>query len=162
MLIVSSKRLQKCRNQNINFSGVKIEFLGVYIDNTLSWNAHIDFISKKILRKLAVLRRVSYFMQPNALQRAFNSIMFPHFTYCCSVQCNVNKQLYLDKLKLQKKAARILLNVRNILTPTSFLFSSLSWMPNKDFFMFRQVILSYKVLHNQMSDYLSVFRYTGC
>lgn len=60
----------------------------------------------------------------------------------------------------QKKAARILLNVRDILTPTSFLFSCLSWMPIKDYFMFRQVIFLYKVLYNQMPAYLSVFRYT--
>lgn len=82
MLIGSSKRLQKCRNLNINFSGVQIEFvkqaklLGIYIDNTLSWNAHIDFISKKIIGKLAVLRRVSYFMPPNALQEVLIALCF--------------------------------------------------------------------------------------
>ena len=60
MLIGTSKRLQKCRNLSINFNDVQIEFvkqarlLGVYIDNTLSWDVHVDFISKKILRKLAV------------------------------------------------------------------------------------------------------------
>lgn len=138
------------------------KLLGVYIDNTLSWDAHINFISKKILGKLVVLRRVSNFMPPNALiLKVFNSIVFLHFTYFCTVWCNVNNQLYLDKLfKLQKKAARILLNIRDILTPTSFLFSCLSWMPTKDYFMFRQVIFLYKVLHNQMPDYLSVFQYT--
>lgn len=72
---------------NIYFSGVQIEFvkqaklLGVYIDNTSSWNVHIDFISKKILGKLAV----SYFMPPNALQKVFNIIVFPHFTVLSGV-----------------------------------------------------------------------------
>lgn len=43
------QKATKSRNLNINFNGVQIEFvkqtklLGVYIDNTLSWNAHIDF-----------------------------------------------------------------------------------------------------------------------
>lgn len=100
-------------------------------------------------------------MPPNALQKVFNSIVFPHFTYCCTIWCNVNNQLHLDQfLKLQKKASRILLNVRDILTPTIFLFSCLSWMPIKDYFTFRQVIFLYKVLHNQMPAYFSVFRYT--
>lgn len=83
-----------------------------------------------------MLRRMSYFMPPNALLKVFNSIVFPHFTYCCTVWCNVKNQLYLDKLfKLQKNAVRILLNVQDILTPTSFLFSCLSWMPIKDNFI---------------------------
>jgi hypothetical protein len=41
----------KCRNLNIDFNGVQIEFvkqaklLGVYIDSTLSWDAHVEFVS---------------------------------------------------------------------------------------------------------------------
>jgi hypothetical protein len=68
MLIGTTQRLLKCRNLNIDFNGVRIEFvkqaqlLGAYIDSSLSWDTHVEFVSKKIIRKLAVLKRVSYFM----------------------------------------------------------------------------------------------------
>jgi hypothetical protein len=54
----------------------------------------------------------SYFMPSNALLKAYNSIVFPHFTYCCTVWSDVKNQFYLEKVfKLQKRAARILLNI---------------------------------------------------
>jgi hypothetical protein len=96
----------KCRNLNIDFNGVQIEFvkqarlLVVYIDKTLSWDALVEFVSKKIIRKLAVPKRVSYLMPSNALLKVYNSIPPPplHFTYCCTVWPNVKNQFYLENV----------------------------------------------------------------
>ena len=100
-------------------------------------------------------------MPSNALLKVYNRIVFHHFTYCSTVWSNVKNQFYLEKVfKLQKRAARILLNNRDIRTPTSFLFSSLNWMPIRDFYMYRKVVFLFKVLYTQMPNYLNVFRFT--
>lgn len=52
---------------------------GVYIDNTFSWNVHVEIITKKIVRKLVVLKRVSYFMPPNALLYFVPRFLDSHF-----------------------------------------------------------------------------------
>lgn len=89
-------------------------YLGVYMDNTLSWDDLFDFISKKIIEKLIVLRRVSYFVPLN--YRFLIALYFQiSLIVVLTVLCNVNNQLYLDKLwKLRKWAAKILLNGRDI------------------------------------------------
>jgi hypothetical protein len=113
MIIGTTQTLLKCKNLNIDLNGVGIEFvkqpklLGVYINWTLSWDAHVEFVSKKIIRKLAILKRVSYLMPSNALLKIYSSIVFSHFTYCCTVWSNVKNPFYLEKVfKLQKKGSK--------------------------------------------------------
>jgi hypothetical protein len=117
MLIGTTERLLQCGNLDIDFKGVQITFvkeatlLGIYIDDTFSWDAPVEFVTKKVIGKLAVLKSVSYFMPSNALLKVYNSIDFPHFTYCCTVWSKVKNQFYLEKVsKLQTRAERILLN----------------------------------------------------
>lgn len=46
------------------------QLLNVFkIDNTLSWDVYVKCIAKKIVKKkeLSMLRKVSYFMPPNAM-----------------------------------------------------------------------------------------------
>ena len=56
--------------------------LGVYVDEHLSWNAHISHISKKIASGINALKRCRPFVPFETLIYAFNSIVQPHFDYC--------------------------------------------------------------------------------
>ena len=97
-----------------------------------------------------------------ALLKIFNTMVFPHFTYCCNIWSNPKNAESMKKLStLQKRAARVILNIRIFQTPSSFMFSQLNWMPLADYFNFRKVILVFKVLHGLMPDYLNVFRYVS-
>jgi len=59
--------------------------------------------------------------------------------YCSSVWSNPTNSSLTERLvKLQKRAARVILEVKDILTPTSSLLKSLSWMPINDFYTFRK------------------------
>jgi hypothetical protein len=60
--------------------------------------------------------------------------------------------------KLQKRAARIILN-KTFYTPTTEMMQQLRWMPTSDYFIYRAIILVFKVLHGFTPDYLNVFRY---
>jgi hypothetical protein len=55
----------------------------------------------------------------------------------------------------------ILLNDRDIRSPTNFLFSSLNWMPIRDLYMYKKVVFLFKVLYTQMPNYLNMFRFIG-
>ena len=45
----------------------KTKFLGVIIDENLSWKNHIDAISKTISRNIGVINKVKYFMPERIL-----------------------------------------------------------------------------------------------
>ena len=82
--------------------------IGVWLDENLTWNEHIDKISKKIASGIGALKRIRSFVPPTTLQFIYNSLVQPHFDYCCVVWDNCNKTL-ADKLqKLQNRAARVL------------------------------------------------------
>ena len=85
--------------------------------------------------------------------------MFPHFNYCCTVWCAAKNKTFIDRLfRLQKRAGRIILNVKQTQTSTMDILHTLKWMPVHDYFMYRKLILTYKVLNNLTPQYLNVFK----
>ena len=62
-----------------------IKYLGVYIDKSLDWKKHIQEISKKVSRSLGVIKYCKRFLPFDTLKCLYNSIVDPHFRYCCPV-----------------------------------------------------------------------------
>jgi hypothetical protein len=72
-------------------------------------------------------------MSTELLLRIFNTIVFPHFNYCCPVWGNMKNKESLYKLcKLQKRAARIILN-KIFYTTTTEMMQQLRWIPLSDY-----------------------------
>lgn len=61
--------------------------------------------------------------------------------------------------KLQNRAARIILNVKTTQTSTVDIFRVLKWMPIQDYFIYRKLLLAFKVLKGMTPEYMNVFRY---
>ena len=139
MLIGTCQRLSKCKPFKIQIGDIVLEtvkpakLLGIHIDNCLTWSTHLDLSSSKLSRKLGVL----WFLWSDAKNRS-----------------NVDRLF-----KLQKRAARIILEVRDVLTPTHTILRQLKWMPLLDYFIFRKLILTFKVLHQMSPEYLNIFKY---
>ena len=147
MLIGTKQRLVKCRKICIEKNNVVLEtvdvakLLGVNIDCSLSWSYHIDVLTKKISKKLGVLLRLKSFMSSFALRKVYNSVIFPHFNYCCTIWSGAKNAVNIDKIfKLQKRAARIILNEQSVMTPSIVLFNKLKWMPMPDYFVHGKAI----------------------
>ena len=52
-------------------------FLGLTIDQHMTWNAHIQKISNKISRSLGVMNRLKRYLPQNILRTIYNSLIFP-------------------------------------------------------------------------------------
>ena len=123
------------------------KLLGVHIDECLTWSVHIDVLSKKLSQKIGILRRLRNFMSNAALLRI------------CTVWSAAKNKTFIDRLfRLQKKAGRIILNVKQTQTSTVNILHTLKWMPVHDYFMYRKLILTFKVLNNLTPQYLNVFK----
>ena len=62
------------------------KYLGVHIDQTLSWNVHVELLCKKIASGIGALKRVRSFVPHETLRSIFMSLVQPHFDYCNSVR----------------------------------------------------------------------------
>ena len=59
------------------------KFLGINIDNNLTWKAHINYITTKISKVVGVLLRLSKELSYNILIFIYNTIILPYYTYGC-------------------------------------------------------------------------------
>ena len=75
------------------------KFLGVLVDNTLTWSDHIDMVCNKVTRSLNLLYCLSWFL-PQPLLLYFKSYILPSFD-CCNVvwsECTKDEALRLETL----------------------------------------------------------------
>ena len=86
----------------------KTKFLGVIIDNRLSWRDHVNYISGKIARGIGILIKARAVLNKGTLITLYYSFVYPYYTYCNHIwgsSCSKNiKRLFV----LQKKAIRII------------------------------------------------------
>ena len=96
MIIVSQPKIKKLKNNLSSLPSFKVggeeinlvnetKYLGVMIDNCLTWESHINAVQKKISRAIGLLKYARNFIQTDTLINLYRSITEPHFRYCCSV-----------------------------------------------------------------------------
>ena len=138
----------KLSDETINIS-TKEKLLGVHIDNTLSWTAQVESIIKKCNSLLHLLNRIKCYLPIHTRKIFFNAYILPHIDYCCTVWGNINSTLTDCMIKLQKRAARIILD-KGIDTPSVEMFNQLSW--NR--VTFQKAVMMYKIFNNLTPSYL--------
>ena len=71
-------------NVKMNINGNKIKqvnfttFLGIYIDEHLSWAQHIDYLSKKIARNVGILSKLKHFLPMYIMNTLYYSLILSH------------------------------------------------------------------------------------
>ena len=87
MLLHSARRVVH-GSLTLNIDGLPIEqvrvfkFLGVHLNDTLTWSDHINKICLKVSRNLNLLRRISWFLPQPLLSLNLKSYILPTFDYC--------------------------------------------------------------------------------
>lgn len=87
-------------------------FLGVVIDDKLSWKPHINYLRKKVAKCVGVMQRASHALNQNALLKLYNSFVMSYLTYCIEIWGNSYRSNLLPLVTLQKKAIRIVHRVK--------------------------------------------------
>ena len=88
------------------FESAKIKYLGLILDNKLSWKHHIAELSKKLSRAVGLLYKVRQMCPTTVLRSLYFSLFNSHLSYGLAISGNA-KGSYIDKIKtLQKRALR--------------------------------------------------------
>ncbi len=132
----------------------KSKHLGMQVENTLRWNAHIDQLVKKLSSKFGILRRLRHIVPPATLLQLYNAIVVPHLDYGDIVyeSCIHNN---LDKLqKMQNQAARIISGSSHH-THRNDMYADLNWLSLKIRCLMHKCIIVYKCLNGMAHQYLN-------
>jgi len=81
-------------------------FVGVNIDNTLSWKHHIDLVNKCIRTKMGLLFKLRYFVPRYILVLLYKSFIQPHILYGIEVWGSSYKSRLNSIYLAQKMAVR--------------------------------------------------------
>ena len=87
-----------------------ITFLGITVDNKLSWKYHIDNTCKIISRNIGIINKLKYNFSPSSLLMLYSSLILPYLNYGILAWGNTHKSLIDRLLLLQKKSLRIIHN----------------------------------------------------
>ena len=122
------------------------KYLGVLIDESLTWEAHIDHIYKKLLKFTSIFYKLRNILPKVCLKNLYFSFIHPHILYGVEIYGNSCKT-YVDKLcKLNNKLLRILLN-KPLSTPVIDLYRSLNILPIPLLHEFQVLIFVYKCFY---------------
>ena len=83
----------------------EIVFLGVVIDEHLTWIPHISNVTRKISKAVGIMYKASFCLNKRALLTLYYSLVYPYLQYCVSVwgstyHTNLHRLILLQKKKL--------------------------------------------------------------
>ena len=84
------------------------KFLGVIIDNKLSWLPHISYLENKLKVALGAIKRIRQHIPDKNIKSIYHSLFESHLIYCISVWGGIPKTHTQKLFRLQKKCLRIL------------------------------------------------------
>ena len=124
-----------------------IPCLGVTLDETLSWEEHIEAICKKVGAGIGMLKRIKPFVPAQMLQPIYSALIQPYFDYCSPLWDTCNKTLK-DKLhKYQNRAARIIAGASYEIRSADVL-QALEWEDLESRRIITKATLMYKILND--------------
>ena len=95
-------------NQQVIMRENKTKFLGVIIDDRLSWESHIHYIKSKISKGIGIICKVRNILNESILVNLYNCFVYPYINYAIEIWGDTHNCFVNSIYKLQKKALRII------------------------------------------------------
>ena len=136
-----------------------IKFLGLLLDENLSWKYHLCELSKKLARACGILFRIRNLLTFESLICIYNALFVLFLQYGITVWGQTYDS-YLEPIsKLQKKAVRAISH-QPFRSPSLLIFKKLKLLRFQDIFQLRLLTFVYKSINKKnpscFHDYFSL------
>ena len=85
-------------------------FLGVILDEHLTWLPHITNVARQVAKAVGIMYKASFCLSKCSLSTLYYSLVYPYLQYCVSVWGSTYPTNLNRILILQKRAIRIIAN----------------------------------------------------
>ena len=161
VLVVTGKRLSSKIDYapEVSIGSTKLtnvcsaKLLGLEIDQDLSFSWHVDSVCKKLSQRIGILKKIRSMLPHKQRILYYNSMIKPLFDYVNVIWTTCNKDNLGRVLKLQKRAARIILNADRM-APSVPLFNCLKWLPFYEDAKVTRCAIAYKRVLGFLPSYL--------
>ena len=108
-----------------------VKFLGILLDENLSWKFHIDELSKKLSMTVGIFYKIRHFYPSDILQILYYSLYYSFLSYAISIWSFTLKS-YSEKLSVvQKKIVKVMTLSKETSSSTP-IFSNLEFLKMDD------------------------------
>lgn len=122
------------------------KYLGLNIDEKLSWKNHIEEVHKKLLKFGSIFFKLRGIISQQTLRTLYFSLVYPNILYGVEIYANCCKT-YLTKLNvINNKIIRTILN-KDMRTPVTSLYSTFNVLPVNKLHIFNILLLVHKTLN---------------
>lgn len=135
---------------------MEFKYLGVILDPQLNFGLQVDYVCKKLGKKIGFFHRASLYLSQWSRILVYNTIIYHHFNYCTSMLISCNKTELNRMQLLQNKCMRIILNC-NIYTPVKNMLNTLNWLSVEQNIKKANMVLIYKIVKQMVPKYLQIF-----
>ena len=130
MILFLKNRTKTSKKLSVKIMGEEIKekeytkYLGILIDNKLSWKQHINHVNLKVPKGLTILYKLRNYVSEQILRMLYFSIIQPHIDYGLLIWGNATTTNIKPIKKKIEKAVRII-SFKKKLSPTDPLFDKL-------------------------------------
>ena len=110
--------LKSCSGVSIGISGTMLErvdtfkYLGLTIDQNMTWSGHIESLVSKANQRIGLLRRVKHLLQRHARITLYNALILPILNYAHIVWGDKDNIVLMNMLQIvQNKAAKTIVDL---------------------------------------------------
>ena len=102
-ILDKNETIDKIPTNTTNKQVHSARFLGVYIDDKMTWKDNISYISNKLAKSASVLHLVKWTLDSQALRQLYYTLVLPCICYCAIIWGNTyNTNVLPTFLKPQK------------------------------------------------------------
>ena len=155
----NKRQLQKCHSDSINVNDVvvkkscDIKYLGVWLDDTLSFRTHITKKCRTAMLNLQRLKLIRSSLTVDVCKTLVQGLVISHLDYANAVLVGLPRY-ELNKLqRVQNIAAKLVLKKRKYDSATECR-RELHWLPISARIDFKIILLVFKCLNNMAPSYL--------
>ena len=149
-LLLFNHQKTKCTMLEIHIDGKTIKsvnstkFLGIILDDKLSWKNHYDHLKSKINQNYALLCKSKKSLNVHGMKVLHYAQIYSHLSYCIVLWCNMLSVELSRKLQvLQNKCVKLL----NLNKTTDYSYKNYGILKLEDMIDLEQKKLGYKLKH---------------
>ena len=125
------------------------KFLGITLDESLSWRKQLSSINSKISKALFVIKQVKFSLPIESLHTLYFSLLHPHLTYGILAWGNAKNNLLKKTQTIQKRAMRTIYNkIYN--SHTDPLFKESRILKISDLYQLEVMTFMHDIIHGKL------------
>ena len=161
-MIFSPNKKTITQDPDIRINNIKIsrvtesKFLGIMIEENLSWKNHIQMLSTKLAKSVGILNLARKTLDKDTLKMLYYAFIYPLLLYGNIIWGNAPKSTIWPIFRLQKYAIRLITNLRRR-DSTNSTFIELNLLKLPDLYDLSVGTFMLKFTQGKLPDIMSTF-----